>query len=307
MGGRAVIEILNGMHETIDYGNSLGLRLYHNVEYEDYGDHWHTGIELIMPLKNGYTVIVGEDRAELNEGDIAVINSGVIHSLKAPPCGERIILQFDSVLLHDLKGMETLLFMMQPLIYIPKRPDSEIYRFVSEKLASVIKEYDSNNTFKEALIYANLIEIFVELGRREVYQIETTEKIPSAKKQVYIEAVMGACSYINSHYQENLTLEEVAAVSGFSKYHFTRIFKQYMNMTFYEYLNSKRVKRAEELLYNQEMSVTDVAMNSGFSSLSAFNRTFKNIKNCAPSDYRKQWICLKSGLKDGEDMMETAE
>ena len=46
-------------------------------------------------------------------------------------------------------------------------------------------------------------------------------------------------------------LREVAAVSGFSKFHFTRIFKRYMNMTFYEYLNSKRVKRAEELLYDK--------------------------------------------------------
>ena len=104
----------------------------------------------------------------------------------------------------------------------------------------------------------------------------------------YIEAVLSACRYINVHYMENLSLEEVAAVSGFSKFHFTRIFKQYMNMTFYEYLNSKRVKRAEELLYDKKMSITDVAMNSGFSSLSAFNRTFKTVKACSPSDYRRQ-------------------
>ncbi|WP_349944974.1 helix-turn-helix domain-containing protein [Lacrimispora sp. BS-2] len=59
-------------------------------------------------------------------------------------------------------------------------------------------------------------------------------------------------------------------------------------MTFYEDLNSRRVKRAEELLYNtREMSITDVAMGSGFSSMSAFNRTFKKIKHCSPSNYRK--------------------
>ncbi len=72
------------------------------------------------------------------------------------------------------------------------------------------------------------------------------------KQQEYIEAVLSVCRYINVHYMENLSLEEVAAVSGFSKFHFTRIFKQYMNMTFYEYLNSKRVKRAEELLYDKK-------------------------------------------------------
>lgn len=294
-----MIEILNGMHETINYGDSLGLRLYHNDEYEDYSDHWHTGIEVIMPVKEGYTVIVGEERYELQTGDIALINSGVIHSLKAPPTGERIILQFDTALLYDLKEMETVLFMMRPVIYIPRDNDSELYRFMYEKLSKIIREYDGNGTFKEASIYAALIEIFVELGRREVYKTEGEDRTQSAKQQIYIEAVMGACSYINQHYMENLTLEEVAGVSGFSKFHFTRIFKQYMNMTFYEYLNSKRVKRAEELLFNNEMSITDVAMNSGFSSLSAFNRTFKTMKSCAPSDFRRQRACPQCLGKNG--------
>lgn len=68
-----MIEILNGMHETINYGDSQGFRLYHNVEFEDYGDHWHTGIEIIIPVKNGYTVIVGEQRQELEEGNGAAL------------------------------------------------------------------------------------------------------------------------------------------------------------------------------------------------------------------------------------------
>ncbi|MCI5647952.1 MAG: helix-turn-helix domain-containing protein [Fusicatenibacter sp.] len=283
-----MIEILNGMHETINYGDSLGLRLYHNVDYEDYPDHWHVGMELIMPIEKGYVVIVGKERYELEEGDIILMNSGVIHALEAPPTGERIILQFDTALLYTLKEMETLLFMMPAVFFYRKDPQDELYCFLKEKLDRIIREYDGNSAFREASIYAALIEIFVELGRREIYQSGQGKQAQSMKQQEYLEAVMNACNYINRHYMDNLTLEEVANVSGFSKFHFTRIFKQYMNMTFYEYLNSKRVKRAEELLYNKEMSITDVAMNSGFSSLSAFNRTFKTIKNCSPSDYRKQ-------------------
>lgn len=45
-----MIEILNGMTETINYGSSLGVRLYHNVDYEDYPEHWHVGLEIIMPV-----------------------------------------------------------------------------------------------------------------------------------------------------------------------------------------------------------------------------------------------------------------
>ena len=61
-----------------------------------------------------------------------------------------------------------------------------------------------------------------------------------------METIMSACNYINQHYQEALSLEEVAEFSGFSKFHFTRIFKQCMNLTFYEYLNQKRISKAEK-------------------------------------------------------------
>ncbi|WP_077609966.1 helix-turn-helix domain-containing protein [Clostridium sp. Marseille-P2415] len=283
-----MIEILNGMHETIHYECSLGLRLHHNVVFEDYPEHWHVGIEMIMPIKEGYEVVVGEEHYVLETEDIILIHSGVIHALKAPPTGERYILQFETTLLYNLKEMETLLFMMPPVILVKKKAKSPLHAFMKEKLEKIIEEYQGNSTFREASIYAALIEIYVELGRNEVCRNVAGRQIHSMKQQEYLEAVMSACSFINQHYMENLTLEEVAQIGGFSKYHFTRIFKQYMNMTFYEYLNSKRVKKAEELLYNaKELSITDVAMGSGFSSMSAFNRTFKMLKNCSPSDYRK--------------------
>lgn len=291
-----MIEILNGMHETINYGNSLGLRLYHNVDYEDYPEHWHVGIEIIMPVEDTYRVGIGEQWYDLETGDIIIINSGVIHALQAPPRGERMILQFDPALLYNLKEMETLLFMMPPAIFLKQQENTELYQYLRERLNRIIKEYDGNSTFREASIYACLIEMYVGLGRFEVYSDEHKDKHQSdTKQQEYIGAVMSACTYINQKYMENLTLEEVASVSGFSKFHFTRVFKQYMNMTFYEYLNSKRVKRAEELLYNKEMSITDVAMNSGFSSLSAFNRTFKALRHCSPSDFRKKRLTGRMG------------
>ncbi|WP_394524721.1 helix-turn-helix domain-containing protein [Lacrimispora sp. JR3] len=281
-----MIEILNGMHETIHYECPLGLQLYRNVDSEDYPQHWHVGIEIIMPSKGGYEVTVGEEHYFLEPEDIILIHSGVIHALKAPPAGERYILQFDTTLLYHLREMETLLYMMPSVIFFKK--GDGLHCFFKERLDKIIREYRENSTFREAAIYAALIEIYVELGRKEVYQKSYPGKVESMKQREYFEAVMGACTYINRHYMENLTLEEVAQIGGFSKYHFTRIFKQYMNMTFYEYLNSKRVKRAEELLYNtKELSITDVAMGAGFSSMSAFNRTFKMFKNCSPSDYRR--------------------
>lgn len=290
-----MIEILNGITETINYRNSLGLRIFHNVDYEDYPDHWHVGIEVIMPVTSIYTVVVDNVKYELTEGDMIIVNSGILHSLIAPPTGERIIMQFNPALLYTLKEMETLLALL-PAAFCIKKSDP-FHDTVKRKMDRIVKEYDEKNTFCEAVVYAALIEMFVEIGRvvmsRKWGYVKEEKKGKTDKQMEYLEVIMKACNYINQHYQEKLKLEDTAATAGFSKFHFTRIFKQYMNMTFYEYLNKKRVECAEGLLYSTEMSITDVAMNSGFSSMSAFDRTFKSVTGFSPSEFRSEILAQR--------------
>ena len=54
-----MIENLNGIRETVNYRKDTRLRLYNNVQIEDYPDHWHTPVEIIMPIENIYSVVVG--------------------------------------------------------------------------------------------------------------------------------------------------------------------------------------------------------------------------------------------------------
>lgn len=287
-----MIESLKGIHETIDYGNSPGFRIFHNRECEDFPEHWHTGIEILMPTTGTYTAVVGKSTYDLHEEDIFIMNSGVLHSLKAPPAGERIILQFDVASLCALSEMDTIVSILPSVIFLSKECERGLYFAVKAKMEDIVREYDEKETFYEARIYAQLINIIVEVCRTIMKrQADQGERVPEGqitKQKEYLEVIMNVCNYINKHYQENLTLEEIAGISGFSKFHFTRVFKQYMNMTFYEYLNSRRVQRAKELLYSKELSITDVAMNSGFSSLSAFNRTFKSANSCSPSEFRNK-------------------
>ena len=88
-----MIENLNGIRETVNYRKDTRLRLYNNVQIEDYPDHWHTPVEIIMPIENIYSVVVGGHTITLNPTDIIFICPGVIHSLKAHGKGRRIIFQ----------------------------------------------------------------------------------------------------------------------------------------------------------------------------------------------------------------------
>ena len=104
-----------------------------------------------------------------------------------------------------------------------------------------------------------------------------------------MDKLLAICHYINEHFTENLTLEEVASLAGFSKYHFTRLFRQYADTSFYKYLNQRRIDHAKTLLLDPGLSVIEVALASGFSSLSAFLRMFKLLNHCTPTEYRSMY------------------
>ena len=99
-----MIEDLKGMKETIAYGSSQ-FRLMKNQETEDYPPHWHTSIEIIMPLENGYQAVIGNECYTLNPLDLLFINSGEIHSLQAPATGKRLIFQAPLSLFYSIPGM----------------------------------------------------------------------------------------------------------------------------------------------------------------------------------------------------------
>ena len=69
-----MIETLDGIHETVNYKQDTNIRLYDNVQFEDYPTHWHTPIEIIMPIQNNYTVICNNHEIHLRENDILIIN-----------------------------------------------------------------------------------------------------------------------------------------------------------------------------------------------------------------------------------------
>lgn len=281
-----MIEELSGIRETINYTTLSKVKLYHNDEYEDYPPHWHVSIEMILPTQNSYKVIVNNTTYTIEENQIAFINSGVIHSLVAPPTGERTIIQFDLSLIYSLKELNTILFMLSPVIILGKKSETAIYDEVYNLIKIIINEYDSDNSLKEVSIYSYLIQIFVLLGRNKIYNDQKFDNSNELKQQEYIQKFLAVCDYINNHIAEQLTLEDMAAYAGFSKYHFARLFKKFTNATFCDYLNGRRVAKAESLLLDANLNITTVAMNSGFSSISTFNRIFKNVHNCSPTEYR---------------------
>lgn len=285
-----MIENLSGIFEKVQYKQSTSIKLYNNSDYEDYPYHWHTVPEIIMPIDNIYTVEINGITTVLQPEDIAFISPGCLHALYAPTTGLRIIFQPDVAPLRFMKEVETLLTLQKPFFVITKENHPEIHDQLRTLMYQIRDEYLADEPFSEVSIYGKTLQILTLLGKNLTGSLtEATESGTKGHQEEYVEAFLSICDYISAHCCEDLTLEQVADLSGFSKFYFSRLFKQFTNVTFYRYVNQKRIALAEERLTDPSKTITDVAISCGFPSLSSFIRMFKIIKGCTPTDFRTMY------------------
>ena len=281
-----LIEILNGTHETVTYRSMSGVRAFVNRDAEDFPLHWHTALEIIRPVENEYTVKTNGKTVTFYPGDILLIPPGELHALFAPADGERLILQFDYSLFTGLDGMDFLLHALRPCLLICRSDEPDAAASLSRLLHDILREYSGDDPFREASVRSLLLRFFVILGRTVVTEAGKFPEFSPSKQQEYIEKFMSICSYINDHCSEPLQIDELARLAGFSRYHFSRLFKQFTGLSCHEYLTGRRLAHAERLLLSPNLSITEVAMHSGWGSLSTFNRLFREKNGCTPSSYR---------------------
>lgn len=105
-------------------------------------------------------------------------------------------------------------------------------------------------------------------------------------REVLPSRIAEAAQIIRDQHREPLSLGDVAEAVGLSRERLSRLFHESLGITFSEYLNHARLETARALLAETDRSVTDVAFESGFQSLSQFHRRFRTSENKSPSQYR---------------------
>lgn len=279
--------IVDGNYELVDYKPNSSIRFWVNNLSTNYATHWHSEMEIIMPLESCYDVTFGQQDFHLLPGDILIIPSGELHQLTAPPSGTRLICLFSSSTLSKIRSFSYLTPYISSPILINRNNYEEIYDKAANLMIQMCHEYFSENLFSELTVFSHLLDLFACYGQYRVeYKDTLNTLIDTNRHKILVERLNKVFSYLDEHFMEDITLEDAADIAGFSKYYFTRLFKQCSGYTFYNYLNFRRIKSAEDLLLNPNLSITEIALQSGFSSLSTFNRTFRKIKNCSPTEYR---------------------
>lgn len=165
----------------------------------------------------------------------------------------------------------------------------------AEGLEKLIQAYERvpvmpRETYDEAVM---MLAIF------SLHLTSLIDQLLLAQQEAEPVVVTNAKRYIEEHLDEKLSLEEVAGAVGVSSFYFCKVFKQTLDMTFTEYVNRCRVEWAKEALRDPRRSVTEIAFEVGYQSLSQFNRCFLRYAGESPTKFRKHAVVAGASVPAG--------
>lgn len=149
-------------------------------------------------------------------------------------------------------------------------------------LSECSREWKDRTEGFEFIVKANITKMLVWLLRNDVYEIR--EEIG---QQEQIAMIQKAVDYIDENYGE-VTGADVASHCGLSYSYFLRIFKEVMNCGFGKYVQKKRLDESQRLLINTKKTITEIAMEVGFSTTSHFIKFFRETTGSTPKQYRNK-------------------
>lgn len=111
---------------------------------------------------------------------------------------------------------------------------------------------------------------------------------PEVEHSPHIEIVRNTITFLVNHYKQNVTLSDIADQVGLSPFYLERLFKQETSETPRTYLEKIRIDKAAHLLNYTTLTNLEICYEAGFQSPSNFYKVFRSLKNCSPSEYRKE-------------------
>ena len=273
-----------------DYGfeRVSAFNLSTGYEQRSYQAHWHSYGEILL-VGPGKTNIfmVNRNRYELVEGDFLLIWPMEMHAIIDADRKESLVIQFSNAFMNSLFDLQRIMHFYRNLHVLCVGSHPELVaklRVIADKMKEIFFSAGSDRELRCCML---LMEFMLTLDRhREEFAPELKGGDPG-----YTDTVMRRMIMVTDHIKNNLTADDLsqgamAELAGISKDYFSRIFRSVTGMNYSKWLNMIRLEKATELLADKEKTLTEVAMLSGFQSISSFNRVFRAEKGMAPGEYR---------------------
>ena len=164
---------------------------------------------------------------------------------------------------------------------------------LGDLVQELLREMKEKGEFYQESVKGYLLAFLMEIARLDgeaAGALVSDKRLPVVGKNLWkeeIRQVEAALRYVEEHYREPLHAGDLAAVCGLSETHFRRLFQKNMQMTPMEYVNKVRIREACRLMLETNASLEEIAVKTGFVSMSTFNRNFGRFLSISPHAWRK--------------------
>ena len=255
--------------------------IYHEIGKDALYKTWHASEEhlFMYVYSDGGSIVSGEKVFPLQKGTLVFIAAGTYHYTmpENPEVYDRSKLTISPQKLDGivklLMGSMFATLASKAIVYavIPERDRAEVDSIFKEN------EIGRSEDEKELLLLSCCMKILFYLNK---YSEESTLMATGFMAK--------AMDYINKNIANEISVDNICAAVGISKYHFCRKFKKHTGLTVMEYILKTRIVLAKNDLLKTNLSITEISERNGFSSVSYFCRVFKEEEKLSPLQYRKK-------------------
>ena len=248
--------------------------------------HWHHDVEFIAVIEGSVLYNVNGEIIRMCAGEGIFVNAQQFHYILSD---EGAYSQFYCAVLHPM--LLCSIPRVEQLYVAPVLTNENIpYIFLKDSiplhkeiLRLVGQIYETSRSgaveLKIQQEFLRLWEVLYEnMGERNEMVVVEHHHLSSLKNMI---------TYIHGSYREKMTLADICKAGNVGKTSCTAIFKEYMDCTPIGFLTEYRIQKAAELLKKTNMSITDIAFETGFSGASYFAETFRGTFGCSPREYRE--------------------
>lgn len=252
-------------------------------------EHMHEFIEIVYIVSGTGTHFVNSSEYNVKPGSCVIATTGDVHSFSGnisyynvfflPGFMETNIVSdnsaFPILALSAFSDLQSTVSEKNALINFSEGQQEKIVGILS----SLFEEYNGNTSGRETAV-----QCYAMLFLNEIYRMLTLGEKSDLESEFTMPEIL---EYINTHYNEKLTLSELAQRCYYHPKYFSRIFKKFYGTTVSGYIQELRLKRGKYLLANTDMPVDAVAREIGYSDNILFYKYFKKAFGVSPGEYRK--------------------
>ncbi len=246
--------------------------------------HFHNAVEIVRVEEGMIGTVVGEKELILKKGDTLIINKKTTHKLyfyKEKAIVTYLQIDIDRYGGFREKDIYMLSFKNENLPYKLYDINSDVNMLFDD----ITEEIKNKKTYYTDYIKSDLFRIYAVMAREGFFTDNVLfENGRECKK------ILPVLEYLNENTGEKIYLEYVCSILNVDKFYFCKLFKKIMGMTFVEYVNFIRLKKAEDLLLNTDKNISEISYECGFASIQYFNKLFKLNRKCTPKEFRNMNI-----------------